>query len=100
LDGYGIGLVVGFGAGIAIGISIGKKQKPWSELTAAEKKLRIISIPAGGVLFVALVVVFLIRLSSWLWHCVWWQRLDLNQRPRVYESLLLSELISTLLNTP
>lgn len=62
--GYGLGLVIGFAAGIGVGISIGKKQKPWSELTAAEKKLRIISIAAGGVIFVALVVVLLIRLSS------------------------------------
>ena len=62
--GFGLGLLLGFAAGIGTGISIGKKQKPWSELTAAEKRLRIISIAAGGVLFVALVVVFLIRLSS------------------------------------
>ena len=62
--GYGLGLVIGFAAGIGVGISIGKKQKPWSELTAAAKKLRIISIVAGGAIFVALVVVLLIRLSS------------------------------------
>ncbi len=68
MEGYVIGLAVGLGAGIAIGISIGipigKKQKPWSELTAGERKTRIISIAAGGVLFVAGVVVFLIRLLS------------------------------------
>ena len=68
MEGYAIGLAVGIGAGIAIGISIGisigKKQKPWSELTTAEKKVRIISISAGGVLFVALVVVYIVRLSS------------------------------------
>ena len=64
MDGYVIGLAVGFGAGIAVGISIGGKRKPWSELTAGEKKTRIISLAAGGVLFVAGVVVFLIRLLS------------------------------------
>ena len=64
MDGYIIGLAVGLGAGIAIGISIGKKQKPWSELTAGEKKTRILSLTAGGVLFVAGVVFFLIRLLS------------------------------------
>ena len=64
LESYGLGLVVGFAAGIGIDISIGKKQKPWSELTAGEKKISIISIAAGGVIFVALVVVFLIRLSA------------------------------------
>jgi len=53
MDGYVIGLAVGLGAGIAIGISIGRKQKPWSELTAGEKKNRIISIAAGGVLSIA-----------------------------------------------
>jgi hypothetical protein len=64
MDGYVIGLAVGFGAGIAVGISIGGKRKSWSELTAGEKKTRIISLAAGGVLFVAGVVVFLIRLLS------------------------------------
>ena len=64
MDGYVIGLAVGFGAGITVGISIGGKRKPWSELTAGEKKTRIISLTAGGVLFVAGVVVFLIRLLS------------------------------------
>ena len=61
---YGIGLVIGFAAGIGVGISIGKKQKPWSELTTAEKRKRIISIAAGGVIFVALVVIYIVRLSS------------------------------------
>ena len=64
MEGYVIGLAVGLGAGIAIGISITRKQKPWSELTAREKKTRIISIAAGGVLLIAGVVVFLIRLLS------------------------------------
>jgi len=64
MEGYAIGLTVGIGAGIAIGISIGRKQKPWSELTAGERKKRIIAIAVGGVLFVAGVVVFLVRLIS------------------------------------
>jgi hypothetical protein len=64
MEGYVIGLAVGVGAGIAIGISIGRKQKPWSELTAAERKKMIIAIAVGGVLFVAGVVVFLVRLIS------------------------------------
>ena len=64
MDGYVIGLAVGLGAGIAIGISIGKKQKSWSELTAGEKKTRIIALAAGGVLFIAVVVVFSVRLLS------------------------------------
>ena len=68
MDGYVIGLAVGIGAGIAIGISIGisigKKQKSWFELTAREKKTRIISIAAGVVLLIVGVVVFLIRFLS------------------------------------
>ena len=64
MEGYVIGLAVGLGAGIAIGVSIGKKQKPWSELTASERKTRIISIAAGGVLFVVGVALFLVRLLS------------------------------------
>ena len=68
MEGYAIGLAVGIGAGIAagisIGISIGRKQKPWAELTAAERKKRIIVIAVSGVLFVAGVVVFLVRLIS------------------------------------
>jgi hypothetical protein len=64
MEGYAIGLAVGLGAGIAIGISIGRQQKPWSELTAGERKTRVIAIALGGVLFVAGVAVFLIRLFS------------------------------------
>ena len=64
MEGYAIGLAVGLGAGIAIGISIGRKQKPWSELTAAERKNRIIAIAIGSVIFVAGVVVFLVRWIS------------------------------------
>ena len=61
---YALGLVIGFAAGLGAGVSIGKKQKPWSELTVEEKKRRFIYIGAGGVIFTALVVFFLIRLSS------------------------------------
>jgi len=57
-----LGFIVGVGAGTGIGIAIGAKQKPWSELSEKEKKLRVASITAGGVLWVAGVVVFLMRL--------------------------------------
>jgi F0F1-type ATP synthase membrane subunit c/vacuolar-type H+-ATPase subunit K len=36
----GTGLAVGLAAGIAIGLAAGKKQKPWSELSESEKKLK------------------------------------------------------------
>ena len=64
MEGYPIGLAVGIGAGIVIGIAIGRKQKPWSELTAAERRNRIIAIAAGGVLFVAGLVIFMVGLPS------------------------------------
>ena len=64
MDGYVIGLAVGLGAGIAIGISMGRKQKPWSEMTPGERKARIISIVAGGILLIVGVVVLFVRLSS------------------------------------
>jgi hypothetical protein len=64
MEGYPIGLAVGIGAGIVIGIAIGRKQKPWSELTAAERRNRIIAIAAGGVLFVAGLVIFMVGLLS------------------------------------
>jgi len=51
-------------AGIAIGMLLGRKQKTWSELTPEEKKTRIMTIAAGGVLFIAGVIVFLVRLLS------------------------------------
>ena len=63
-SGFGLGLLLGFAAGIGTGISIGKKQKPWSELTDSEKKTRIVFIAAGVVLLVAGVVVFLVRLLT------------------------------------
>jgi len=68
MEGYVIGLAVGLSAGIGIGISIGiaigGKQKPWSELTAGEKRKRIVYIAVGGLLFIAGVVVFLLRLLT------------------------------------
>ena len=63
-SGFMIGWILGLAGGMGIGISIGKKQKPWSELTDGEKKTRIISITAGVVLLVAGVVVFLVRLLT------------------------------------
>ena len=64
LDGFGIGLLLGFATGIGTGISIGKKQKPWSELNEQEKRVRIIAIVTGSVLFIAGVVIFFMRLLS------------------------------------
>ena len=62
--GWILGLAAGMGIGISIGVSIGKKQKPWSELTDTEKRTRIISITSGVVIFIAGVIVLLVRLLS------------------------------------
>ena len=63
--GFIIGMFIGMAGGIAIGISIGiqmgRQQKPWSELTPREKKVRIGIIAALSVLVVAGIVVFLLR---------------------------------------
>ena len=55
-----LGAIAGIGIGVSIGIAMGRKQKPWSELTDSEKKIRIAAITAGVVLLVAGVVVFLV----------------------------------------
>ena len=66
MDGYVIGLAVGIGAGIVIGMSIGKKQKSWSELNESERKLRISIIAGLSVLVVVGLVFFLLRLFKCL----------------------------------
>jgi len=53
----------GFAIGIAIGLGVGRRQKPWSELTQKEKRIRIGLIAAGGVLLIAGVVVLLLTIS-------------------------------------
>ena len=42
---WGTGLAIGMG----VGLTMGKKQKPWSELTEKEKKVRIAIMAALGV---------------------------------------------------
>jgi hypothetical protein len=64
VEGYAIGLTVGIGAGIVIGFAIGRKEKPWSELTPAERKNRLIAIVVGSVLSIAGIVVLVVRLMS------------------------------------
>ncbi|HUV02018.1 MAG TPA: hypothetical protein VMW67_00980 [Desulfobacteria bacterium] len=58
--GYIMGMAVGIAAGFAIGLAAGKKQKPWSELTEQEKKIRKLLIGAGVVLLVLGVMVFVL----------------------------------------
>lgn len=56
----GVGFAIGIAVGLAIGIVSGRRQKPWSELTEKEKRIRIGLIAAGVVLLVVGVVVALI----------------------------------------
>jgi hypothetical protein len=62
--GIPIGMAIGIAIGISIGIAFGKEQKPWSELTDEEKRIRKILIGAGIIIFVLGLIVFLWRLLS------------------------------------
>lgn len=59
--GIPIGIAIGIAIGLNLGIIIGKKQKPWSELTEEEKRNRKIAIVAGLLLLGLGIVVFLWR---------------------------------------
>jgi len=58
----------GFATGIAVGLTIGLvtagKQKPWSELTEKEKRLRVWLIAVAVVLLAAGIVAFLLISGS------------------------------------
>ena len=56
--GYIMGMAVGIAAGFAIGFAASKQQKPWSELTEQEKRIRKLLIGAGVALLVLGVSVF------------------------------------------
>ena len=49
---WGAGFATGIGIGFVLGLVVGRmgvKQKPWSELTESDKKIRKISISVGAV---------------------------------------------------
>jgi hypothetical protein len=56
--GYIMGMAVGIAAGFAIGFAASKQQKPWSELTEQEKRIRKLLIGAGIALLVLGAMVF------------------------------------------
>ncbi len=56
---WGVGYLLGMASGLAIGFVAGRRQKPWSELTQKEKRIRIGLIAAGVVLLAARIVVLL-----------------------------------------
>jgi hypothetical protein len=57
--GFIIGVPIGTAIGIAIEIALGIRQKPWSELTDQEKKIRKNALFAGTVALLIGVIVFL-----------------------------------------
>lgn len=57
--GFATGIGVGFGLGLVIG-SLTARQKPWSEMTEKEKKIRRISIWGG-------IVILLIGVGVFIW---------------------------------
>jgi hypothetical protein len=62
--GYIMGMAVGIGAGFAIGFAASKQQKPWSELTEQEKRIRKLLTGAGVALLVLGAMVFVILESG------------------------------------
>ena len=58
---WGVGYLLGMASGLAIGFIAGRRQKPWSELTQKEKRIRIGLIAAGVVLLAAGIVMLLMR---------------------------------------
>jgi hypothetical protein len=59
--GMALGLSIGFAIGLNFGIIIGKKQKPWSELTDEERRQRKLLIGAG-------VIILIIGFFTGLWQ--------------------------------
>ncbi len=57
--GIPIGMAIGIAIGLNVGIIMGRKQKPWSEMTEGEKKNRKIAIGAGIVTLLLGIIVFL-----------------------------------------
>ena len=57
--GIPIGIAIGIAIGLNLGIIVGKKQKPWSELTEEEKKIRKIVIGVGSIILLLGIIVFL-----------------------------------------
>ena len=56
---WGVAYALGMATGFAIGFAAGRRQKPWSELSQKEKRIRISSVAAAVVLLAAGIVVFL-----------------------------------------
>jgi hypothetical protein len=59
MNDWGVGYAIGIFTGLAIGLVVGRRQKPWSELNQKEKRIRIGLIAAGVVLLAAGIVMLL-----------------------------------------
>lgn len=57
--GFVLGVPIGTAIGIALEIAIGIQQKPWSELTEEEKKIRKNALFVGTLTLIIGVIVFL-----------------------------------------
>ena len=57
--GFVVGIPIGAAVGIALEIAIGIQQKPWSELTEEEKKIRKNALLVGTIILIVGVIVFL-----------------------------------------
>ncbi|MCX6671300.1 MAG: hypothetical protein NTX92_05220 [Euryarchaeota archaeon] len=62
--GFVIGIPIGAAVGFAIDIAIGIQQKPWSELTEEEKKIRKNALLVGTMTLIIGVIVFLLLLLT------------------------------------
>ncbi len=62
--GFIIGIPIGAAVGIALEIAIGIQQKPWSELTEEEKKIRKNELLAGVITLIIGVIAFLLSLLT------------------------------------
>ena len=61
----GIGMIIGLVIGFSMGIIIGKKQKPYSEMNEKEKKIHKIVISTGIILLTIGVIVNLWLFYNW-----------------------------------
>jgi hypothetical protein len=62
--GFVIGIPIGTAVGIALEIAIGIQQKPWSELTEEEKKIRTNALIVGTFILIVGIIVFLLSVMT------------------------------------
>jgi hypothetical protein len=60
---WGAGFATGIAVGLAVGLATGIKRKPWSEMTAREKRVKIWMIGGGVVMLLAGMVAFFLAVS-------------------------------------